>query len=364
MTQKSKQLKRILIMAGGTGGHVFPGLAVARYFHDKGIEVHWLGTRQGLESRLVPEANFPLHMITIGGLRGKGIKTLLAAPWKISAAVKQSICIMKEINPDVVIGMGGFVSGPGGVASWLTRRPLVIHEQNARAGLTNKLLARFSARVLEGFPAAFSRQSRVIPVGNPVRHEIECLPPPRERFNPERKSFRLLVIGGSLGAQALNDVVPKALAQMKATERPEVWHQTGDKNFDVTKNAYESYGLQVNLAPFIKDMAQAYAWADMVLCRAGALTVAELCAAGLGAIFVPFPFAVDDHQTANAEFMVRNNAAICIQQSELTDARLADIVRGFAQSPEKRIAMAQSAYELRKVNVAEKILEICQEVCR
>lgn len=357
-----KQLKRVLIMAGGTGGHVFPGLAVAKYMRENGVEVHWLGTNQGFESKLVPEANFKLHTISITGLRGKGIKPLLSAPFKIASAILQANRIIKDTNPDVVIGMGGFASGPGGVASWLMRKPLVIHEQNAKAGLTNKILAKLAAKVLEAFPNSFTPQAKVITTGNPVRKEIENLPPPEQRLQVH-KPFRLLVLGGSLGAQAINDILPVALSQLSVDERPDVFHQTGDKNFEITKNAYETMGVEANLSPFVKDMAQAYSWADVVLCRSGALTVAELCAAGLGAILIPFPYAVDDHQTANANFMVNGMAALCIQQRELTETRLADTIRQFSQSPEKRLAMAQSAYQLRKVNVAEKIYNICKEVC-
>lgn len=359
-----KKPQRVLIMAGGTGGHVFPGLAVAACLREHQVDVHWLGTSQGLEARLVPEANIPLHLINIGGLRGKGVKTMLAAPVKISGAVMQALRILQQVNPDVVIGLGGFASGPGGIASWLARRPLIIHEQNARAGMTNRILARVAARVLEGFPDAFKPRAKVIAVGNPVRPEIARLPPPEVRLDPVRTPFRLLVLGGSLGAQALNEVVPRALARLAPAERPEILHQTGEKHFDSAKTAYESMGISANLHPFIKDMANAYAWADMVLCRAGALTVAELCAAGLGAILVPFPHAVDDHQTANAAFMVENHAALCVQQRDLTDSRLAEILQDFNRSPGKRLAMAQAAYELRKVNVAENIYAICQEVCR
>jgi UDP-N-acetylglucosamine--N-acetylmuramyl-(pentapeptide) pyrophosphoryl-undecaprenol N-acetylglucosamine transferase len=289
---------------------------------------------------------------------------MLAAPLKVTAAVRQSIALIKKINPDVVIGMGGFVSGPGGVACWLTGRPLLIHEQNARPGMTNKILSRISRRILAGFPSAFKSHAKVIDIGNPVRADIASLPPPQERLRPAHLPLRLLVLGGSLGAQALNDVVPRALARLKPEERPEVLHQTGDKHFDQAKKSYESMQIKADLQPFIHDMANAYAWADMVLCRAGALTVAELCAVGLGAVLVPFPHAVDDHQTANAQFMVHNRAALCIQQTELTEARLADIVKEFTKSPEWRLAMAQAAYQLRKVNVAEKIYQICQEVCR
>lgn len=362
--KQAKELKRVLIMAGGTGGHVFPGLAVADYLRAKGVDVHWLGTSQGLESRLVPQANFPLHLVSIGGLRGKGIKPLLMAPLRVGKAVLQSLCVMKAIKPDVVIGMGGFVSGPGGMASWFSCRPLIIHEQNAKAGFTNKMLGRFAKRILEGFPSAFKPQRKVINIGNPVRAEIANLRPPAERLQPARAPFRLLVLGGSLGAQALNDLVPRALAQLSPEQRPVVCHQTGDKHWEATKKIYESMQVQADLKPFIQDMAEVYAWADVVLCRAGALTVAELCAVGLGAVLVPYPHAVDDHQTANADFMVKQGAAICIQQTELTESRLADIVRELSQSPARRLAMAQAAYQLRHVQVTEKIFEICQEVCR
>jgi UDP-N-acetylglucosamine--N-acetylmuramyl-(pentapeptide) pyrophosphoryl-undecaprenol N-acetylglucosamine transferase len=259
--------------------------------------------------------------------------------------------------------MGGFVSGPGGLASWLKKCPLIIHEQNAKAGLTNKILARFSKCILEGFPDTFTRKPNVMNIGNPVRAEISNLPQPQLRLPKDRSPFRLLVLGGSLGAQALNEIVPRAIAKLGKDMRPLILHQTGEKHFESAKKRYASLNVNADLHPFIKDMANAYAWADMVLCRAGALTVAELCAAGLGAIFVPFPYAVDDHQTANAQFMVKHGAALCIQQSELTDTRLADIVSELMKSREKCLAMAQAAYRLRKVGVAEKIFEICQEVC-
>lgn len=359
----TQELKRVLIMAGGTGGHVFPGLATADYLRSHGVEVAWLGTAAGIEARLVPEANYPLHLINISGLRGKGFKTLLQAPFKILSAISASRKVMNTFKPDVVIGMGGFVSGPGGFAAMLTGRPLVIHEQNAIAGFTNKLLARIAKRVLMGFPGAFPGMSKAITVGNPVRAAIEEIPAPLVRFDSERSKMRLLVLGGSLGAQALNKVVPEAMKRLDEKDRPEIIHQTGEKHFADVKNLYDSMGIAGNLSPFVKDMAEVYAWADVVLCRAGALTVAELCAAGVGAVFVPFPFAVDDHQTANAEFMVKNGAAICIQQSDLTPERLADIVREFAHAKEKRVTMACSAYQLRQVHVVKKIYDICREVC-
>jgi UDP-N-acetylglucosamine--N-acetylmuramyl-(pentapeptide) pyrophosphoryl-undecaprenol N-acetylglucosamine transferase len=357
-------LKRVLIMAGGTGGHVFPGLAAAHYFRDRGVEVHWLGTSHGLEARIIPEHNIPLHIIAISGLRGKGIKPLVTAPFRILAAVWQAVRVMRTVNPDVVIGMGGFVSGPGGIASWLTRRPLVIHEQNAKAGLTNKLLARVARCVLQGFPGAFADSKKVTTVGNPVRTEIENIEAPASRLPSDRKPFRLLVLGGSLGAKALNEIVPLTMAMLAVDIRPDVLHQAGDRHFEDTKKLYESKGMHANVVPFVKDMAEVYSWADMVLCRAGALTVAELCAVGLGAIFVPFPHAVDDHQTANADFMVRHDAAMCVQQKDLTEERLADIVEQFALSPARRLAMAEAAYRLRHIHVTKKIYEICEEISR
>lgn len=359
----SKPLKRVLIMAGGTGGHVFPGLALADYLREQGVEVHWLGTAQGIEAKLVPEAKYPLHLVQITGLRGKGVLAKLLAPVKVVKAMMASIAIIKSVNPDVVVGMGGFVSGPGGVAAWLTGRPLVIHEQNAIAGFTNKLLSLFAKRVLMGFPNAFAPSSRNLAVGNPVRVAIENIPAPAVRFAEQHEPLRLLVLGGSLGAMAINQVVPEAMASFADSERPIVVHQTGDKHFAEVKKIYESKGVEVTLSPFVKDMADVYSTADLVVCRAGALTVAELCAAGVGAIFVPFPFAVDDHQTANAKFMVDQGAALCIQQSDLTASRLADIVREFAHSKPKRVAMAEAAYQLRQVGVVKKIYAVCQEVC-
>lgn len=349
-------------MAGGTGGHVIPGLSVAHYLRDQGIDVHWLGTTQGLESQLVPPAGFPLHFVSIYGLRGKGYKQLLTAPLKISSAIRQSQAIIQTINPDIVLGMGGFVSGPGGIASWLLRRPLIVHEQNAKAGMTNKILAYFAKKVLEGFPTSFKPQTKVVTVGNPVRREIENLPGPRVRFDEDRGPFRLLVIGGSLGAQALNELIPPAIAQLPPELRPEIWHQTGAKHFDKAKQLYSALNLPVQLSPFIEDMRRAYNWADIVICRAGALTVAELCAVGLGAIFVPYPHAVDDHQTANANFMVKKGAAICVQQSVLTKELLAQTLSDFAKAPSKRLEMACAAYQLRNIRVTEKIFDILLDV--
>lgn len=358
----AKTLQKVLIMAGGTGGHVFPGLALAECLRDKHIEVEWLGTKNGLEAKLIPQAKIPLHFITINGLRGKNIFTLLLAPAKLFIAFIQSCRVLYRIKPDVVIGLGGFASGPGGVASWVMRYPLVIHEQNAKAGLTNKILASLSKKVLQGFPDTFKKRPKVVTIGNPVRQTIEAINSPAKRSQNQSTSFRLLVLGGSLGAQAINEILPKALSQLQPDERPEVWHQTGEKHFSKAQQLYQSMKIEGRLAPFIEDMAAAYQWADIVLCRAGALTVAELCAAGVGAIFIPYPYAVDDHQTANANYMVRANAAICIQQVDLTDQNLAAMIKDFSLSPQKAWVMAEKAYSLRLVDVSERIFDILSEV--
>jgi UDP-N-acetylglucosamine--N-acetylmuramyl-(pentapeptide) pyrophosphoryl-undecaprenol N-acetylglucosamine transferase len=355
-------LKRVLIMAGGTGGHVFPGLALAHYLRGQGVEVHWLGTQQGLEARVVPQAEIPLHLVSIGGVRGKNLKTLLLAPFRVTQAILQSMRILFRLKPNVVIGMGGFVSGPGGIASWLLRCPLVIHEQNAKAGLTNQWLKHFSRKVLTGFPDVFPARVQAAAVGNPVRAEIANLAPPAERFRGRSGKLRLLVFGGSLGAQAINQIMPRVLAQIPEEERPEVYHQAGDKIFEAASAAYREAGVQAKVVPFIADMHEVYAWADIVICRAGALTVAELCAAGLGSILIPYPFAVDDHQTANANYLAKQGGAILIQQRDLTEMRLLTILNDLRAAPEKRLAMAEAAYALRKVDVPKQIFDFFKAI--
>ncbi len=360
------KLTSVLIMAGGTGGHVFPGLAVAKKLIEQNIAVNWLGTKDSFESRVVPEAGIPIHYISISGVRGKGIFTLLFAPFRLLYAVFQAKRIIKKLKPDLVLGMGGFASGPGGIASWMSGVPVVIHEQNAKAGTTNTWLAKIAKRILEGFPNTFL-QKNAIPVGNPVRQEIVNIPPPSQRFLGQKNPLRLLVLGGSLGAQALNELVPEALGQLAADMRPHVVHQTGEKHLEKTKAIYDrmlgSLDGCIEVVPFIREMDKAYVAADVVLCRAGALTISELCVAGLGAILVPFPHAVDDHQTANAGFMAKNGAAVLIQQKELTATMLANLLKDFYLNKEKVMAMAQVAYALRKADAAERVVTICKEVC-
>jgi UDP-N-acetylglucosamine--N-acetylmuramyl-(pentapeptide) pyrophosphoryl-undecaprenol N-acetylglucosamine transferase len=292
---------RVLIVAGGTGGHVFPALAVASALRERGVEVTWLGTRRGMEAKRVPEAGFPLDWVEVRGLRGKGVVGWLLAPFRLLRALIQALAVMRRRAPDVVLGMGGFVSGPGGLAARLSGRPLVIHEQNAIPGLTNRLLSRLAGRVLVGFPGTFPGRERH--TGNPVRAAIARLPEPAARLAGRSGPMRLLVLGGSQGALGLNRVVPEALAELSPEARPEVWHQAGERHVALAQEEYGQAGVEGRVVAFIDDMSVAYAWADLVLCRAGALTIAELAAAGVGALLVPYPHAVDDHQSANAAFL-------------------------------------------------------------
>jgi len=351
----------ILIMAGGTGGHVYPALAVARALRERSRDIVWLGTRRGLESRVVPAAGIDIEWISVRGLRRKGPFALLIAPLQIGWALLQSLFVILRRRPAAVLGMGGFVSGPGGVAAWLARRPLVIHEQNAAAGMTNRLLARLARVVLQAFPGSFNAHVNAETVGNPVRREIAAIAPPSERYGTRQGPLRLLVLGGSQGALALNRAVPAALALLDDEQRPDVLHQCGERTLDVARTAYEEAGIQVRLEPFIEDMAAAYAWADIVICRAGALTVAELCAAGLPALFVPYPAAVDDHQTANARPMAEAGAATIIQEDELTPGRLADELRDWLSSRDRLARRAAIARGLAKPDALDRITELCLE---
>ncbi len=352
----------MLIMAGGTGGHVFPALAVARALRDAGHEVHWLGTRQGIEADVIPAAGIPIHYIQVAGVRGKGLKTLLGAPLQILRAVLQAMRVMRELSPHVVLGMGGFAAGPGGVAAWLGRAPLVIHEQNSVAGMTNRLLAVIATRVLEAFEGAFGTLKRVRRVGNPVRSELRALPLPDQRILQHEGAPRFLVLGGSLGAVAINEIVPAALALLDASDRPEIWHQSGKRHIEATRKAYETAGVEAKVVPFIDSMESAYAWADLVLCRAGAMTVSELSVTGTGAIFVPFPHAVDDHQTGNARFLADVGGALLIQQSELTPASLAKQLQALLKDPDRLLAMARAARGRSIADATEQVAAICLEV--
>jgi len=352
-------VRPILVMAGGTGGHVYPALAVARALQKESQEVVWLGTHRGLESRVVPEAGIDIEWISITGLRRKGILALLVAPVQMAWALAQALAVIIRRRPAAVLGMGGFVSGPGGVAAWLTRRPLVIHEQNAAAGLTNRLLARLARVVLQAFPGSFNALSDVETVGNPVREEIAAVPEPGQRYPGREGPLRLLVLGGSQGALALNKTVPAALALLAEDMRPVVRHQCGDRTIDAARAAYDGSGIDVELMPFIEDMASAYAWADLVVCRAGALTVAELCAVGLPALFIPYPSAVDDHQTANARAMTDAGAAAIIQESDLTGRSLSDLLRDWLCERSVLQSRAARARVLSRPDSLHRIVNIC-----
>ena len=356
-------MSRVLVMAGGTGGHVFPALAVADLLRDQGHQVEWLGTAQRIEARVVPEAGIKLNTIAVEGVRGKSKLSLLLAPFKMVKAVLQARQVVRRYNPDVVLGMGGFASGPGALAAYLQGCPLVIHEQNAIAGVTNTQSRRFAQRVLQAFPGAFKSGEQGEVVGNPIRGPILTLPSPAERFSGRQGRLRLLVVGGSLGALAINELVPQVLAKLPSDERPEVLHQTGEKHLHATQAAYTDAGVTAEIVPFIAAMDEAYGWADLVICRAGALTVSEIAIAGVAALFVPFPFAVDDHQTANAAYLVEAGAADLIAQKDLTVERLLDWLKQH-NSREQLLAMAERAREQGRPDAGHRVAEVCMEVCR
>ncbi|MCK7543869.1 undecaprenyldiphospho-muramoylpentapeptide beta-N-acetylglucosaminyltransferase [Marinobacter bryozoorum] len=353
--------KRFLVMAGGTGGHVFPALATARKLQDKGHEVHWLGSAGGMEERLIGETDIPLSTISVSGLRGKGPLALVLAPFRLARALWQALRVVMRVKPDCVIGMGGFVTGPGGMAAWLTRRPLLVHEQNAIAGMTNRILARFAETVMEAFPGSFGPAAITRCTGNPVRADVAELPEPDQRMGDREAPRRLLVLGGSLGATAINEKVPAAIALLPEALRPEIRHQCGERNHETALAAYGEAGLNASVEPFIKDMAEAYGWADLVICRAGALTISELCAAGVGALLVPFPHAVDDHQTRNADYMVKAGAALLMPQHKLTETLLADTLADLLTKPQRLVDMARAARTLARPDATERVVNYCLE---
>lgn len=354
----------VMIMAGGTGGHVFPALAIAGQLRAS-RDIVWLGTQRGIEARLVPAAGYPVEWIEVEGLRGKGAAGWLASPLAIVRAVRQASRALARRRPGVVLGCGGFASGPGGIAAWLAGTPLVIHEQNAIAGLTNRWLARFASRIAEGFPGSFPASRKALYVGNPVRPEIAELPPPRQRFESRNGPMRLFVFGGSQGASALNRLVPAAVALLPEGRRPWVLHQTGAKDRDETEAAYLAAGIQAEVRPFIDDMAAAYANADLVVARAGALTVAELAAAGVGSILVPFPAAVDDHQTKNAEWLGHVSAAQVVSETGLTAPELANRLATLIGNGRSRLlAMAEAARALAVTDAARRVADLCLQAER
>lgn len=349
----------VLIMAGGTGGHIFPGLAVAECLRAQGVPVVWLGAVGGMETKVVPAQRIELRTVAVGGLRGKGLKTRVLAPLMLVRALLASLSVLRSVRPRSVLSMGGYVAGPGGVAAWILRRPLLVHEQNRVAGFTNRKLANIAARVMAGFADALPGAEWV---GNPVRDAINTLAVPAERMSGRVGRPRLLVLGGSLGARALNLALPQALAQFPPEQRPEVLHQCGNRGLDEARAAYAQAGVDAQVVAFIDDMAASYAWADLAVCRAGALTLAELTAAGLGSVLVPFPYAVDDHQTRNAEALVAVGAAIVIQESELDVRILGQRLASLLGDRGQLLNMADAARTLAKPDAAATIARACLEV--
>ena len=353
----------VLILAGGTGGHIFPGLAVAQALRARDVPVVWLGSAGGMETRLVPQAGIAIETIAVSGLRGKGAATLVKAPVRLLRSLWQALSILRRLRPRAVLSFGGYAAGPGGLAAWLLRRPLLVHEQNRAPGLTNRVLARFAQRVLCGFPGSFQHREAEA-VGNPVRPEIAAVPAPAERFAGREGPVRLLVLGGSQGAYSLNVALPQVLARLPQAQRPQVRHQCGERHADKSRAVYAEAGVDASIEPFIADMAAAYAWADLVVCRAGALTLAELCAAGVGALLVPFPNAVDDHQTRNAEYLAERGAAAIVAEGEgFADRLLAAAAPLLADAP-ARLAMALRARAEAQPDAADRVAQIVIEEAR
>ncbi len=340
----------VAILAGGTGGHIFPGLAVARVLRERGVPVLWIGAHDRMETRLVPQQGIPVETINIAGLRGRGAMALVSAPPRILRAVWQARRILRRTRPRAVVSFGGFAAGPAGLAAWLLRIPLLVHEQNSRPGITNRVLARLAARTLQGFPDSFPTVRQAQTVGNPVRMEIAVLAPPEQRLAGRAGSVRLLVLGGSQGARALNLGVPRALATLGA--RFDVVHQCGETQVEGTRAAYAEVGVDARIEPFIADMASAYAEADVVLCRAGALTLAEICAAGVASVLVPLPTAADDHQTTNADYLVAQGAAVRVAEGESFEQRIAQELQRLAEDPALRLARAVAARSLARPDAA------------
>ncbi|WMJ67833.1 undecaprenyldiphospho-muramoylpentapeptide beta-N-acetylglucosaminyltransferase [Stenotrophomonas sp. 24(2023)] len=349
----------VMILAGGTGGHIFPGLAVARVLRERGVPVTWMGAAGGMETRLVPQHGIDIDTLQIGGLRGKGKLALLGAPWRLMRAVRAAGLVIRDRQPRAVVAFGGFASGPGGLAARLHGLPLLVHEQNRAPGMTNRILSRFARRVLTGFPGSFAEREEA--VGNPVRAEIAAIAPPEQRFAGRQGALRLLVVGGSQGARALNTGVPQAIAALGAGHAIEVRHQSGEKLHAEAVEAYAKAGVSAQITPFIADMADAFAWADLVVCRAGASTLAELCAAGVGSVLVPFPAAVDDHQTRNAEYLAERGAAVLLKQDATLAEGIGSLLRELSENPARRMQMAQAARALAKVDAAERIADIILE---
>jgi len=348
-------VKKIIIMAGGTGGHIYPALACAQAFKDMGVDVQWLGSKSGMEETLVPSHDIILHSLSIKGVRGKGVLGLLAAPFRILHAIGQAVAVLQKVKPDVVLGMGGFVAGPGGVAARLLGIPLAIHEQNAIAGTTNRLLSNVASLRLQAFDGALSN---AVSVGNPIRSSIleQAVRLPR---GGAARPLRLLVVGGSLGAKAINDVIPQVLANWTSAQRLDVWHQTGVRNFELVSEQYKAAKVEARVDAYLDNMDQAYYWADVVLCRAGAMTVSELAVAGLPSILVPYPYAIDDHQTENARYLERAGAAYLLPQAQLTLEKIISLLSELAESENTLLKMGEQAKLVAHPNATQDVVVRC-----
>jgi len=362
------EVKTLLVMAGGTGGHIFPGIAVADELKTQGWKIHWLGTAERMEANIVPEHGYDISFINISGLRGKKLLSMLVMPFKLLQSLIQARRVIKAVKPDVVLGMGGYASAPGGLAAWLSKIPLIVHEQNAAAGLSNRLLARIANKVCCAFPNAFASDIDAEVVGNPLRASIGQQESLSNLSADEQTTKNILVVGGSLGAQILNKVMPSSFAQLvSCDEKFSIWHQTGAGNQEAVVASYSEHGLtidKIKVSEFIKDMATAYQWADIVICRAGALTVSELAMAATPAIFVPLPHAVDDHQTKNALYLVKCNAAKLLPQIQLNKESITTLISELFDQPETLDNMAKAAYSAAKSDASQRVAKLCQQLAK
>ena len=357
----SRSGQGVLIMAGGTGGHIFPGLAVAEVLRKQDIPVRWLGAEGGMETRTVPAAGIPLDVVAITGLRGKGLMRWVRMPLMLLRAVWQARRLLEADRPGCAISFGGYAAAPGGIAAWTKGIPVLVHEQNRIPGLTNRLLTRFSRRILQGFPGTFPQEMSAIDSGNPVRHEVAAIESPQSRLAGRSGPIRVLITGGSQGAQVLNQVVPAALKTLSSSVSVEIRHQAGAKRVDEALEAYKAADLDADVSPFIGDMAEAYGWADLVICRSGALTVAELAAAGVASVLVPFAYAVDDHQTRNAQYLADAGAAVILSQSSLDPLILATALQPLLSDRSVLLSMAIAARQKALPDAAEKVVDACRE---
>ena len=359
----SIETKITLIMAAGTGGHILPALAVAQALQKIGVTVHWLGTQQGLENQLVSPSGIFIHHLKMQGIRGKGLLALLMAPFRLGLATLQAIRIIHQIKPNIVLGFGGYVSAPGGLAAWILCKSLVLHEQNAIPGSSNRCLSRLAAQVFQAFPNTFPLSRKAITCGNPIREEILAISPPEQRFKIRRQEpnapLRILILGGSQGAVWLNEIIPKTICQLPMGERPEIWHSAGQKQIDQTQARYESLHISARVSGFITDMVQAYAWADLVICRAGASTLAEIMAVGVASILIPYPHAIDDHQTKNARYLSEQHAAIWIPQQQCNSVKLAACLSTFYHDKHQLFDIAMAARNLAMTDATPVMVKYC-----